>query len=128
MVTRTLLIFALLAFFVSSCTSTRPLVITDQYHDSRASQEKAPKSLNGLQLEALKRMNKLEFQQSIEYLQRAVKVDPRDPLNWHYLAQNYWHLNDFPSCRSMIQRAQSYSQFDQDLIRANETLLKQCAP
>ncbi len=72
-------------------------------------------------------MNQQQFEQAILYLQRAVKVEPRNPLNWHYLAQNYWHLKDFPSCRSMVQRAISYSQFNPDLTVANETLLKQCA-
>lgn len=71
-------------------------------------------------------MNQQQFDQAIQFLQRAIKVEPRNPLNWHYLAQNYWHLNDFNNCRAMIQRAMSYSQFDPDLSRANEALLIQC--
>jgi len=71
-------------------------------------------------------MNKQQFEEAIQYLQRAIKIEPREAINWHYLAQNYWHLKDFKNCRSMIKRAIAYSQFDEDLNRANKTLLDQC--
>lgn len=124
MATKTFLIVLLLAFLIS-CTTPAPVLKTDQYHD-KTDNEESVKALNGLQLKALQLMNQLNFEQSILYLQRAVKIEPRNPLNWHYLAQNYWHLKDFPSCRSMVKRAISYSQFNPDLNKANETLLKQC--
>ncbi len=110
---------------MSACTTPAPVLKTDQYHDKTDNKESA-KALNGLQLKALQLMNQQNFEQAIQYLQRAIKIEPRDPLNWHYIAQNYWHLKDFPSCRSMVQRAISYSQFKPDLNKANETLLKQC--
>lgn len=108
-----------------ACTTPAPVVRTDEYHD-KIEKKETTQALNGLQLKALQLMNQQNFEQAILYLQRAIKVDPRNPLNWHYLAQNYWHLKDFSSCRSMVQRAISYSQFNEDLNKANETLLKQC--
>lgn len=113
--------------FIAACTAPKSVVQTDQYHD-RVEKNETAKALNGLQIKALQLMNQQNYDQAILYLQRAIKVEPRNPLNWHYLAQNYWHLKDYASCRSMIQRAQSYSQFDKDLSKANESLLMQCTP
>jgi cytochrome c-type biogenesis protein CcmH/NrfG len=127
LVTRIILIVLLSAFFVVACTAVKPVIQTEQYHDEIKPQN-ASKALNGLQLKALQLMSQSEFEQSINYLQRAIKVEPRDPLNWHYLAQNYWQLKDYPNCRAMIQRSKSYSQLDPDLNRANHALLKQCSP
>lgn len=114
-------------FFLVACGKPKSVVRTEQYHDT-SEKEEATKALNGLQLKALQLMNQLEFERSIQYLQRAIKVEPRNPLNWHYLAQNYWHLKQFADCRAMIQRSVSYSQFDKDLNRANEALMIQCSP
>jgi Tfp pilus assembly protein PilF len=122
---KTLLIFLLTAIFLTACSTPSPVVHTDQYHEKTENKSTA-KALNGLQLKALKLMNQLKFEESILYLQRAIKIEPRNPLNWHYLAQNYWHLKDFSNCRAMVQRAISYSQFNEDLNKANNTLLKQC--
>ena len=73
-------------------------------------------------------MNQKNYSAAIHYLQRAIKVEPRNPLNWHYLAQNYWHLQDYANCRAMIKRAMSYSQFDEDIQKSNRILLEQCTP
>ena len=100
---------------------------TKQYHEAEPSKE-AARILNGLQLKAIQLMNQQQFDEAISYLQRAIKVEPRNALNWHYLAQNYWHKKEYKNCRSMIHRSISYSQFDEDLSRANNTLLMQCSP
>jgi len=123
-----LVFIIILSLFISSaCTTRKPVVRTDDYHQPEKP-DKTAKALNALQLKALQLMNQQQFDQAIQYLQRAIKVEPRNPLNWHYLAQNYWHKNDFSNCRAMINRAMSYSQFDADLMRANQTLLQQCSP
>ena len=111
---------------VTACAPPKPVLRTDRYHEPEQD-KKTGKALNGLQLKALKLMNQQDYEQAILYLQRAIKIEPRNPLNWHYLAQNYWHLKDYPNCRAMIRRATAYSQFDEDLNRANQTLLKQCS-
>lgn len=125
MAQRTFLTIVFISLFLVACVTPEPVVRTDQYHKD-IPPEKQPKALNGLQLKALQLMNQMKFEQSILYLQRAIKVEPRDPLNWHYLAQNYWHLKDYKNCRSMVNRAISYSQFNEALNKSNLTLLKQC--
>lgn len=126
MATKTIVILLLTLFVLSACTTPKSIVRTDEYHEKKQEDTKSAKALNALQLKAIQLMNQNKFEDAIQYLQRAVKVEPRNPLNWHYLAQNYWHLNDFDRCQSMIRRAISYSQFDEDLSRANEALLNQC--
>ena len=121
------LVLVLLGFALSACGKPVPVVITEQYHEPRPGKD-AQKILNGLQLKALQLMHQQDFDTAISYLQRAIKVEPRNALNWHYLAQNYWHLKDYKNCRAMVQRAISYSRFDEDLSRANDTLMRQCSP
>lgn len=115
-----------IALLVFTACSIPKKVTTEQYHEPQKN-EQATRILNGLQLKALQLMNQQKFDDAIQYLQRAIKIEPREAINWHYLAQNYWHLKDYKNCRSMIQRAISYSQFDEDLSKANEILLNQCS-
>ncbi len=126
MATKTFTITIVLMLLLSACISPQPVVKTRQYHADDAP-KKSTRALNSLQLKALELMNRQQFQQSQLYLQRAIKIDPRDPLNWHYLAQNYWHLHQYAQCREMVQRAEAYSQFDADLQKANRILLQQCS-
>jgi Tfp pilus assembly protein PilF len=116
----------LIALILVACGTPEPVLRTDQYHKPEPPASTV-KPLNGLQLKALQLMNQQQYEEAISYLQRAIKVEPRNPLNWHYLAQNYWHLHDFANCRAMIQRAIAYSQLDEDLMRANQKLLQQCS-
>ena len=115
----------IIVFLFSAC-AVKKAVTTEQYHEPQKT-EQPSRVLNGLQLKALQLMNQQKFEDAIQYLQRAIKIEPREPINWHYLAQNYWHLKDYKNCRAMVQRAISYSQFDKDLSRANKILLKQCS-
>jgi Tfp pilus assembly protein PilF len=113
-------------FLVVACTTQRGTVSTDRYH--RPTDEHAPvNTLNSLQRKALSLMNQGDYDGSITYLQRAIKVDPRQPLNWHYVAQNYWFKKEFAQCRSMVERAQSYTFENPDLERANRILMQQCS-
>jgi Tfp pilus assembly protein PilF len=123
--TKTLAIIIFAALLLAACVTPEPVLKTDQYH-AREPVQKTTKALNGLQLKAIKLMNQQQYQQSQLYLQRAIKVEPRNPLNWHYMAQNYWFMKDFEQCRAMIKRAEAYSQFDADLQKANRILLRQC--
>ena len=125
MVTRYFLI-AWVVLVISACTVPKQPVATEKYHETQEIETKE-KSLNGYQKQAIKLMNQQQYNDSISFLQRAIKVEPRNPLNWHYLAQNYWHLKDFSNCRAMVQRAQSYIQYQPDLGTANQTLMQQCS-
>lgn len=126
MVTRFILI-SLGLFIISACSGPKPVTSTEQYHPPEPVNSTPSRTLNGLQLKGFEYMNQGNYQQAILYFQRAVKIDPRNPQNWHYLAQNYLHLGDFNTCQAMIRRSMSYAQFDNDLKRANKTLMEQCS-
>lgn len=126
MATRILLTIALL--LLSACVKPPPVERTETYHrPPPEKQQAAPKRAPlALQKKAIQAINDQRYDEAIGYLQRAIKIDPRDARSWHYLAQVYWHMHDFPQCRAMVRRAMSYSQQDKDLQQANKTLLQQC--
>ena len=123
--TRDVIVAFVLLSFLFACGAPRDVTRTSIYHEP-APDTDAPRALNQLQLKALELMNNQRFDDAIGYLQRAIKIEPRDALNWHYLAQNYWHLRDFKTCRAMVERARAYT-LDNDLKRANEALYQQCS-
>ncbi|MFT5811094.1 MAG: putative Zn-dependent protease, partial [Rubritalea sp.] len=67
-----------------------------------------------------------QYDRSVNYLQRAIKIEPRNAHTWHYLAKSYWHKKNYPQCLDMIQRSYSYSTVEDDLDRANDALKTQC--
>ena len=91
------------------------------------SSEQPPRSLNSLQRDALQAMQNGDHDRAIQYLQRAIRIEPRDPINWHYLAQSYQAQHDFTRCREMISRSRAYSRYDSALEQANQSLAAQCA-
>ena len=79
-----------------------------------------------LQREAVAAFNRGAYQQAIERLQRAIRIAPRNPLSWHYLAQTYWRSGDLARCVDMAQRSQSYGAGDARLESINARLLAHC--
>jgi predicted Zn-dependent protease len=82
--------------------------------------------LNSLQRDALAAMQDGDHDRAIQYLQRAIRIEPRNPVNWHYLAQSYRAQYDFARCREMISRSRAYSSYDSILEQANQILAAQC--
>jgi len=64
--------------------------------------------------------------QAIEYLQRAIKIEPRNAFSWHYLAQGYWQNRQPEKCLAMIDRSYGYSRPVDDLDDANASLRSRC--
>ena len=79
-----------------------------------------------LQNQALAAINEDQYQQAINYLQRAIKIQPRNAWSWHFLAQTYWHSGQSDRCLAMIDRSQSYVDDDDELDSANERLRMKC--
>jgi len=79
-----------------------------------------------LQSQALAAIKRNEYQQAIDYLQRAIKIQPRNAWNWHYLAEAYWYDGNYDQCLAMIDRSSSYGSYDQSLSSANDELLLKC--
>ena len=79
-----------------------------------------------LQNQALAAINEDQYQLAIDYLQRAIKIGPRDAWSWYYLADIYWRTGEYQRCLAMIERSTSYVGDDDQLARANAELLEQC--
>ncbi len=76
--------------------------------------------------QALAAINESQYQQASDYLQRAIKIEPRNARSWHYLADVHWRQGELERCLAMIQRSQSYASDDEQLASANRLLMAQC--
>ena len=79
-----------------------------------------------LQNQALAAINENQYQLAIDYLQRAIKIQPRDPWSWHYLADIYWRQGQYDRCLAMIDRSSGYAVNDTRLASDNAALRAQC--
>lgn len=116
-----LIVLSLLAV---SCSV--PMINTDQYHGESTTQQASNSPVTELQHLAISALNQEQYDRSVNYLQRAIKIEPRNAHSWHYLAQTYWHKKSYLQCLDMIERSYSYSTPEDDLDRANEALKTQC--
>jgi len=90
-----------------------------------AQQSRSP-AIAQLQNQALAAINEDQYQLAIDYLQRAIKIQPRDAWSWHYLADIDWRRGEYEHCRAMIERSSGYAPDDIQLGEANAALLAQC--
>jgi len=79
-----------------------------------------------LQGKARQALAQQAYQQAIDYLQRAIKIEPRNPHSWHYLAETYWRSGDNRRCLEMVERSLSYSSSADNLEQANQRLMENC--
>jgi Flp pilus assembly protein TadD len=76
--------------------------------------------------QALAAINEGQYPLAIDYLQRAIKIEPRNAWSWYYLADINWRRGEHERCRSMLDRSRSYAESDQQLDDANAALQAQC--
>ncbi len=110
---------------LTSCTTEPRSIPYQQDEQSEAGQDSAVQALQQSAIEALEQQS---YQQAIDYLQRAIRIEPRNPHSWHYLAQTYWHRKDYDRCLEMVERSFSYSDSSDGLDEANRELKARCQP
>lgn len=117
-------VIVIMLLLLTSCAG--PKTETERYH--RFAEDKQPGigAVADLQREAIGALNQGSIQLAIDYLQRAIKIEPRNPVNWHYLAQTYWYSGNYGRCIDMVERSIGYSSTNETLDRANSALQKQC--
>ena len=96
---------------------------TDSDADAAAT---ASQPLQQLHNQALAAINEDQYAQASEYLQRAIRIEPRNGWSWYYLADVHWRQGERERCRSLLQRADAYAQGDARLTAANAELRAQC--
>jgi tetratricopeptide (TPR) repeat protein len=118
----------LLLVFSSACQGPGPAV-DNRYQrapESTVSSQGTSSPVIQLQNQALAAINENQYQLAIDYLQRAIKIQPRDPWSWHYLADIYWRQGQYDRCLAMIDRSSGYAANDAELVDANAALRAQC--
>jgi Tfp pilus assembly protein PilF len=118
------LVLLILVIFIASCTG--PGIVPDYYQTASISSERSTGPVAELHRSAISAISQRRFAQALDILQRAIKIDPRNAFSWHYLAQTYWHSQQYGRCLDMIKRSISYSAELDDLNRANTALKLQC--
>ena len=108
----------------ASCTIQEPPPNPYQ-NDVEVIQQQA-RPVAELHQQALAAIDDGQYQQAIDYLQRAIKIQPRNAWSWHYLAQTYWHEDQLERCLAMIERSSSYASYDDVLDGANDRLRTKC--
>lgn len=96
------------------------------YQSPVDSGESGSEPIRLLHNQALAAINESQYQQASDYLQRAIKIEPRNAWSWHYLADVHWRRGELERCLAMIQRSQSYAVDDEQLASANQLLMAQC--
>jgi len=114
----------LLSLLISACTA--PNVNTDRYQGEITTDQASHSPVVELQRLANDALEQQQYDLSISFLQRAIKLEPRNPYSWHYLAQNYWYKQSYLQCLDMVQRSYSYSRVVDDLDSANHALKTHC--
>ena len=114
----------LLIMLVASCSM--PTINTDQYHGPKTNGQASNGPVAELHRLAINASNQKQYDRSVNYLQRAIKIEPRNAHSWYYLAQSYWYKKSFRQCLDMIERSYSYRTVEDDLDSANEMLKTQC--
>lgn len=111
-------------FGVLAACSSAPRDIP--YEATAAPQPRVDGAVRQLQRDAIVAFDRGAYPRAVEQLQRALRIEPRNPLSWHYLAQTYWRSGDFARCIDMAQRSQSYAAGDPALDSINQRLLALC--
>ena len=117
---------AVIILLVSSCAVQQPPAPDVRYQDSPGQQQPEDSAVTVLQRNARIALQRGNFPAAIEYLQRAIKIEPRNALSWHYLAETYWQSGDLLRCSEMVDRSRSYSLDDDRLEHQNRLLAAKC--
>ncbi len=118
-----LTILSLLTFSGACSVSKIP---SNQYQTETQVSQVEARPVTELQNQALAAINEDRYQLAINYLQRAIKIQPRNAWSWHYLAISYSRDNQLDRCLAMIERSRSYGAYDDALTNANDGLTEQC--
>ena len=113
----------LLLLLLSAC-AVEPAY--NRYELPAASNQPGESAVAQLQRKAREALDNGDYQQAVEFLQRAIKIEPRNPYSWHYLAETYWLKGDLRRCAEMADRSFSYSSETDRLDEANRQLKDLC--
>ena len=86
----------------------------------------APDAVGQLQRDARAALDGAAPERAIDYLQRAIRIEPRNASSWQLLAEAWRQAGDGRRCVEMARRAASYGRGDAAFERDNRRLLDAC--
>lgn len=113
----------ILVSIIAACSTSQPPA--NHYQSDTGVTQPEAEPVSALQNQALAALDDAQYQQAIDYLQRAIKIQPRNAWSWHYLAQTYWYQDQPDRCLEMVARSSSYAE-DAAVSSANDGLRAQC--
>jgi Tfp pilus assembly protein PilF len=109
-------------WFAGCATQEAP----NRYQLSFAQAQPGDSAVAELQRSARSALESGDYEQAVDFLQRAIRIEPRNAHSWHYLAEAYWHHGDFRRCSEMVERSASYSSPGDGLEGPNLLLREKC--
>ena len=116
-------IYLLLALMINSCGMPSAI---NRYQQAPVETGANTGAVAELQQKAIMALERQNTDLSIDYLERAIKIEPRNALSWHYLAQSYFQQQSFDKCLAMIERSMSYGYRSDSFLDANRALKQKC--
>ena len=118
-----------LAVLLGACQKSPEAVSDSRYQRQPQNQQQSPavsKPVQQLHNQALAAINEDRYAEASDYLQRAIRIQPRNGWSWYYLADIDWRQGRYESCRSLLDRADSYASGDAELVGLSAQLRTQC--
>ncbi len=119
---RHLVLAAVVAWLVSC--AVKP--VHNRYELPSDASQPGDSAVAELQQRAQQALASDDYRQAIEYLQRAIRIEPRNPYSWYYLGETYRASGDYRRCLEMVDRSFSYSEAGSDLDTRNRRLRQIC--
>ena len=117
------LIIAVTALWLASC-AVEP--VHNRYQLPADEPQPGESAIAELQARARQALAGGDYRLAIEYLQRAIRIEPRNPHSWHYLGETYRASGDYRRCIEMVDRSFSYSEEGSELDAPNRRLRQIC--
>lgn len=132
----------IIAVFISACSSTavidtpaepktdgvepqaEPLAMVEITPLKRA-QSQSSNAVTSILINARSAMQKGKYRIAAAQLERAVRIEPRNALLWHYLAKVRFNQGRYSLAANLASKSTLLAQDDQALRSSNASLIKQ---
>ena len=90
-----------------------------------SSEQNAHRATDSLVAQADTQEQAKQWERAAAYLERALRIEPRNGFLWHRLARVRMFQGQYSQAESLIQKSNALAGDDQDLVEKNRQLLEQ---
>jgi len=102
-----------------------PLLAPTELTPLMRARSNSSQAVTGILLDVRSAMQQGEFQLASSQLERALRIEPRNALVWHYLAQVRFNEGRYSLAASLASKSTLLAQGDPQLRDSNASLIKQ---